>query len=259
MLFRSLVTFNIAACVRRPRPGTLALPMKEPGANEDAADPSPNAKGSGSRPTGFAATTPMSSALAQSLVRGVSHDAATVVAPDSLRAPSRGPAPLGERFRLGDVIGAGGMGEVRLFQDQWIGRDVAMKTLHPELAVRGDAKSRFLREIRVQGQLEHPSTQPMKAFSGSPRASMHARARAKEESTFRPSSRPYVFARLRVLCRIASRRPKTSPIAWSIDHRDPLHEYRLRAFAIHLSDEAQRHVECGGRSDLLTGDRKSVV
>jgi serine/threonine-protein kinase len=53
------------------------------------------------------------------------------------------------------------MGEVRLFKDQWIGRDVAMKALHPELAARGDAKTRFLREIRVQGQLEHPSVVPV--------------------------------------------------------------------------------------------------
>lgn len=36
-----------------------------------------------------------------------------------------------------------------------------MKALDPELAARSDAKIRFLLEIRVQGQLEHPSVVPV--------------------------------------------------------------------------------------------------
>ena len=114
-----------------------------------------------SRPTAFAATTPISSASAEELVRGMAHSEETIAAPASLRTPSRGPEPLGDRYRAGDVIGAGGMGEVRLFTDEWIGRDVAMKTLHPNVATGDDARNRFLREIRVQGQLEHPSVVPV--------------------------------------------------------------------------------------------------
>ncbi len=134
--------------------------MKEPGPRKDADPHPPTERSSGNRPTAFAPTTPLSGELAHALNR-VSHEAETIAAPASLRAPSRGPSPLGERYRVGDVIGAGGMGEVRLFKDQWIGRDVAMKTLHADVAARGDAKSRFLREIRVQGQLEHPSIVPV--------------------------------------------------------------------------------------------------
>lgn len=47
------------------------------------------------------------------------------------------------------------MGEVRCFTDRRIGRDVAVKVMtegHP---------TRFLREARVQGQLEHPSIVPV--------------------------------------------------------------------------------------------------
>jgi serine/threonine-protein kinase len=135
--------------------------MKERSGKEDELAPTRVPERSGA--TAFAPTTPMSSELARSLVReaGREGEAETVVAPASLRAPSRGPEPLGQRYQAGDVIGAGGMGEVRLMKDQWIGRDVALKTLHGDVAARADARNRFLREIRVQGQLEHPSIVPV--------------------------------------------------------------------------------------------------
>jgi len=54
-------------------------------------------------------------------------------------------------------IGAGGMGEVWRGRDTRIGRDVAMKV------ARSDVRDphRFLREARVQGQLEHPAIVPV--------------------------------------------------------------------------------------------------
>jgi eukaryotic-like serine/threonine-protein kinase len=63
-------------------------------------------------------------------------------------------APLG-------VIGGGGMGEVRLYKDLRVGRDVAMKVIRPERASRPDNARRFVREARVQGQLEHPAIVPV--------------------------------------------------------------------------------------------------
>ncbi len=66
---------------------------------------------------------------------------------------------LSKRFDRGNVLGEGGMGEVRLHRDRHIGRDVAIKT------IRGDRQQepvrRFLREARVQGQLEHPAIVPV--------------------------------------------------------------------------------------------------
>jgi serine/threonine-protein kinase len=67
----------------------------------------------------------------------------------------------GPRYELRDILGVGGMGEVRLCRDATIGRDVALKTLHDARAADDSAQRRFLREVRVQGQLEHPSIVPV--------------------------------------------------------------------------------------------------
>src|ERR1700712_2276803 len=66
------------------------------------------------------------------------------------------------RYRAGRKLGEGSMGEVIVTRDMRILRDVAMKRLHPEHhALRPDLRDRFLREARVQGQLEHPSVVPV--------------------------------------------------------------------------------------------------
>ncbi len=64
------------------------------------------------------------------------------------------------RYDVGPILGTGGMGEVRLYGDMRIGRRVAKKTLHAETDTPM-ARARFLREARVQGQLEHPSIVPV--------------------------------------------------------------------------------------------------
>ncbi len=67
---------------------------------------------------------------------------------------------FGERYEALALLGEGGMGVVRLCADRQIGRRVAMKLLRPE--VEGDeTRVRFLREARVQGQLEHPAVVPV--------------------------------------------------------------------------------------------------
>jgi serine/threonine-protein kinase len=59
-------------------------------------------------------------------------------------------------------LGSGGVGEVMLYSDRWIGREVALKTLRVEEGEStGSTSERFLREARVQGQLEHPSIVPV--------------------------------------------------------------------------------------------------
>jgi eukaryotic-like serine/threonine-protein kinase len=65
------------------------------------------------------------------------------------------------RYQLREVLGAGGMGEVRLCRDAAIGRDVALKTLLDARQGSDIAQRRFLREVRVQGQLEHPAIVPV--------------------------------------------------------------------------------------------------
>lgn len=67
-------------------------------------------------------------------------------------------APLdgGRRYELGALIGRGGMGEVFAAYDTQIGREVAVKLLHPD-KVSPSSIARFLREARIQGWLDHPS------------------------------------------------------------------------------------------------------
>jgi serine/threonine-protein kinase len=65
------------------------------------------------------------------------------------------------RYELSETLGQGGMGEVRVFRDRHIGREVALKVVHKKLGSRSDMKERFLREARVQGQLEHPAIVPV--------------------------------------------------------------------------------------------------
>lgn len=65
-----------------------------------------------------------------------------------------------ERYAHRRELGQGGMGTVDLCLDAQIGREVALKVLLPE--VRGQtARDRFIREARVQAQLEHPGVVPV--------------------------------------------------------------------------------------------------
>src|SRR4051812_27894725 len=65
--------------------------------------------------------------------------------------------PFDERYAFTRMLGAGGMGEVRLCRDRMIGREVAMKVILPSMSSRSEIHARFVREARVQGQLEHPA------------------------------------------------------------------------------------------------------
>jgi tRNA A-37 threonylcarbamoyl transferase component Bud32 len=66
-----------------------------------------------------------------------------------------------ERYRERITLGEGGMGRINLTTDKRIGRDVAMKVLRRRYATQADTLARFVREARIQGQLEHPSIVPV--------------------------------------------------------------------------------------------------
>lgn len=65
---------------------------------------------------------------------------------------------LGGEFRILDKIGTGGMGSVYRAAQPAMARTVAIKILHPQLALRKDLISRFRREARAMSQLSHPNT-----------------------------------------------------------------------------------------------------
>lgn len=76
-------------------------------------------------------------------------------------APRLEPDPgFAERYIADRILGQGGMGTVRLFFDRQIGRRVALKTIRDD-KVELETRSRFIREARIQGQLEHPSVVPV--------------------------------------------------------------------------------------------------
>jgi eukaryotic-like serine/threonine-protein kinase len=64
---------------------------------------------------------------------------------------------LGGRYELGDVLGYGGMAEVRRGRDVRLGRDVAVKTLRSDLARDPTFQSRFRREAQSAASLNHPA------------------------------------------------------------------------------------------------------
>jgi serine/threonine-protein kinase len=70
-----------------------------------------------------------------------------------------GTSPV-SRYKLGNVLGSGGMGEVVSARDEQIGRSVAIKRLRTD-APSKTAVARFLREARIQGRLGHPAVVPV--------------------------------------------------------------------------------------------------
>jgi len=66
-------------------------------------------------------------------------------------------AALGAQYRLERELGSGGMGVVFLARDTTLDRPVAVKVVHPELAVHASITQRFLAEARMIARLRHPS------------------------------------------------------------------------------------------------------
>ena len=64
---------------------------------------------------------------------------------------------LGGRYRVGALLGAGGMGEVWAARDLLLDRPVAVKVLGAALAGDGRAAERLRREARAAARLDHPN------------------------------------------------------------------------------------------------------
>jgi eukaryotic-like serine/threonine-protein kinase len=70
-------------------------------------------------------------------------------------------------YAFGEVIGQGGIGEVRAAHDLRIGRDVAIKRLRADNPAP-DEVNRFLREARIQARLDHPAIPPVHELGAGP-------------------------------------------------------------------------------------------
>ncbi|MEK6249390.1 MAG: serine/threonine protein kinase [Planctomycetales bacterium] len=75
----------------------------------------------------------------------------------SLRREAFEARQLGQ-YRLKQLIGAGGMGEVHLAEHQMMKRPCAIKLIHPDKAGDPQVLARFEREVRATAQLSHWNT-----------------------------------------------------------------------------------------------------
>jgi serine/threonine protein kinase len=64
---------------------------------------------------------------------------------------------IGDRYRIGPVIGRGGMATIHRATDLRLERDVAVKLLRPEVAQDSDLAGRFRREALAATVLRHPN------------------------------------------------------------------------------------------------------
>jgi serine/threonine protein kinase/Tol biopolymer transport system component len=72
-------------------------------------------------------------------------------------AQAIGPGALVESYRIGERIGAGGMGEVYRAHDIRLEREVALKILPSYMADDPERRGRFIREARAASRLNHPN------------------------------------------------------------------------------------------------------
>ena len=68
---------------------------------------------------------------------------------------------LGDEYEVLASLGAGTFGSVWRVRDLTLGREVALKMLHPHIARDDRAVSRFQREARLAAQLAHPAIVPI--------------------------------------------------------------------------------------------------
>jgi serine/threonine-protein kinase len=101
-------------------------------------------------------------------------------------APPRSFDPLiGQRllhYEVIEVIGQGGMSVVYRGRDDVLGRDVAIKVLHPFLADKPECRARLAREARAVARLEHPNILKIFNYSGEP-PTLNEREGDSEERT----------------------------------------------------------------------------
>jgi serine/threonine-protein kinase len=77
------------------------------------------------------------------------------------RPLAHGSSPPGPRYKIGELLGAGGVGLVTSALDRTIGRSVAVKTLKQGKESSPSVARRFIDEAHVTAQLEHPNIVPV--------------------------------------------------------------------------------------------------
>ncbi len=79
-------------------------------------------------------------------------------------APFDGLPASDVRFRAISRLGEGAMGAIDIARDVYLRRKVALKTVLPEMAGHPEVFGRFLSEMQITAQLEHPNIVPVYAL-----------------------------------------------------------------------------------------------
>jgi serine/threonine-protein kinase len=109
-------------------------------------------------------------ALVRALDRGVSVRPAHIGGPDStgesmvVTPESRLRWATGDDYDILAPLGTGSFGSVWRVRELSLGREVALKMLHPHVARDADAVARFRREATLAAQLAHPALLPIFGF-----------------------------------------------------------------------------------------------
>lgn len=102
---------------------------------------------------------------------------------------SEEPRIIAERYRVGELIGHGGMAKVYRGYDLTLGRDVAIKILDPELARDTAFRTRFRMEAQAASRMSHPSI--VRVYDAGDPSSVQGGPKAGA-----PGSEPYIVMEL---------------------------------------------------------------
>ena len=85
-------------------------------------------------------------------------------------------------YRLLDLVGAGGMGEVYRARDERLDRDVAVKVLPETVASNPERLARFEREAKALARIEHPNILSIHDFGSEPSGAARTGPRPRTRS-----------------------------------------------------------------------------
>ncbi len=152
---------------------------------------------------------------------------------------------------------------MRLCRDARIGREVALKVVRDGGGPGTDLRSRFLREARVQGQLEHPAVVPvydlgvgpdgaeyftMKRVRGASLAEILERLRREHEETRREYSQHKILSALLQVC-----------LAMDFAHRRGVIHRDLKPANVMLGDFGEVYVLDWGLARVLDGHTTASI
>jgi eukaryotic-like serine/threonine-protein kinase len=186
-------------------------------------------------------------------------DEAPHVSPDG--APPSG--SKSERYVFRATLGAGGMGEVQLCHDTVVGREVALKIMRADPGENMDALQRFLREARVQGQIEHPSVVPVYDLGVLPSGQPFFTMKRVQGITLEDAIALMVAGEPRSVGRFTRRRLLSafSQLCLAIDFahaRGVLHR-DIKPSNVMLGDHGEVHVLDWGIAKVLGADESSAA